>query len=280
MSTTVIKPLIAPLRFLLVVAGVLVLISGVQLFIFAEQTDRWFAWTIKPPLTAAFLGGAYWSSMFLEFLAAREAFWAHARVATSAVLTFTVLTLGVSILHLDRFHFGSQDPVTLTATWAWFVVYAAVPPLLATLLVIQWRTPGADPSLEAPLPAWLWPIIGLQAAALFTAGAMMLVAPQVFTVLWPWQLTPLTARAIGAWLVGLSVAAAHVLREGDFTRVRIVQISSTVFVILQVIALARYPAEVAWNDPRLWVYAAFLAGILAVSLYAWRAASVHRRQAV
>lgn len=280
MVTATIKPIIAPMRFLLVVAGVLVLISGVQLFIFSEQTDRWFAWTIKPPLTAAFLGGAYWSSMFLEFLAAREAFWAHARVATSAVLTFTILTLGVSLLHLDRFHFGSQDLVTLIATWAWFAVYAVVPPLLAALLLVQQRAPGADPPLAAPLPAWLWPIIGLQAAALFTVGMMMLVAPQFSMALWPWQLTPLTARAIGAWLVGLSVAAAHVLREGDFTRVRIVQISSTVFVILQAIALARYPAEVAWNDPRLWIYAAFLASILAVSLYAWRAASARRRQAV
>jgi multisubunit Na+/H+ antiporter MnhG subunit len=272
-----IKPLIAPVRVMLILAGVLVFISGVQLFVFTEQTDRFFAWTIKPPLTAAFLGGAYWSSTLLEWLAARETQWARARVAVTAVLAFTLITLIVTLIHLDRFHLNNDDPLARTAAWAWLIVYAIVPPVLAILLAVQVRASGGNPPVVAPLPAWLWPIIGLQAAALLTVGAMLLVAPGFSAPLWPWQLTPLTARAIGAWLIGLGIAAAQVLREGDVMRVRGVQISSVVFVALQAIALARYPDTVSWSDPRLWGYILFLASILAVSLYAWRAAEAFRR---
>lgn len=105
----------------------------------------------------------------------------------------------------------------------------------------------------------------------------LLVAPGFAAPLWSWQLTPLTARAIGAWLIGLGIAAAQVLREGDLMRVRNVQISSVAFVALQAIALARYPTVVSWSDPRLWGYLLFLASILAVSLYAWRATGLFRR---
>ena len=47
--------------------GTLTLLAFVVLFGGAAATDRYFAWTIKPPATAAFLGAVYaagscWSS--------------------------------------------------------------------------------------------------------------------------------------------------------------------------------------------------------------------------
>ena len=72
------------MRGLLVAASVLVFLAGFQLFILTEQTEHYFAWTIQPPLTAAFLGAGYWSSFLLEFLASRERIWARARVAVPA----------------------------------------------------------------------------------------------------------------------------------------------------------------------------------------------------
>lgn len=195
----------------------------------------------------------------------------NGRVTT--VLAFTLITLVVTLVHLDRFHRDSDDVLTRTAVWAWLIVYAVASPALVVLLVMQMRAPGGDPPLVAPLTAWLWPIIGLQAAALLAVGAMLLVAPGFAASLWSWQLTPLTARAIGAWLVGLGIAAVQVLREGDMMRARGVQISSAAFVALQALALVRYPAMVSWSDRRLWGYILFLAGILVVSLYAWRMAA-------
>jgi uncharacterized integral membrane protein len=64
------------MRTLLLVASVLVFIIGIPLFLLSGQTDRYFAWTISVPLTAAFLGAAYWSSFLIEFMASRERVWA------------------------------------------------------------------------------------------------------------------------------------------------------------------------------------------------------------
>jgi len=45
---------------MLLLASVLVFIIGIPLFVLPELTEINFAWTINVPLTAAFLGAAYW----------------------------------------------------------------------------------------------------------------------------------------------------------------------------------------------------------------------------
>jgi hypothetical protein len=79
------------MRGLLLAAGALVFLAGFQLFILTGQTDLYFAWTIQPPLTAAFLGAGYFPSFLLEVLAAREREWARTRIAVPAIFTFTTL---------------------------------------------------------------------------------------------------------------------------------------------------------------------------------------------
>ena len=92
------------MRRMLMIASVLVFISGTQTFVFAERTAELFAWTVNPPITAAFLGAGYWASGVVEFLASRKRVWAEARVAVPAMWLFTLLTTIATLLHLDRFH--------------------------------------------------------------------------------------------------------------------------------------------------------------------------------
>lgn len=262
-----IRPLTVGMRRMLLAASALVFIVGIQLFVLTEQTDRYFAWTIAPPLTAAFLGAAYWASCLLEFLAARERTWAHARVAVPAVLVFTTLTLVATLLHLDRFHLDS------VFGWVWVAVYAVVPPLMLALLVQQLRAPGRDPARAAPLAPWLRLALGLQAALLLPFGAALFVAPLAAAPLWPWMLTPLTGRAVGAWLLGLGVAAAHMARENDLRRDRVALAAYALLGVLELLALARYAGALDWAAPRAWVYLLFLVSVLAVGLAGWRAAA-------
>src|SRR5207244_4892791 len=97
-AAAAIRPLAAGLRRLLLVASGLVFLAGVPLFLGTEHTDLYFAWTIAPPLIAAFLGAAYWASCLLELLSAREQTWARARLAVPAVLVFTTLMLVATLL--------------------------------------------------------------------------------------------------------------------------------------------------------------------------------------
>ena len=57
-------PLTRELRCSVAFAG-LALVAGFLLFPLAQETDRFFSWTIQPPLTAAFMGAAYWAAFVL-----------------------------------------------------------------------------------------------------------------------------------------------------------------------------------------------------------------------
>jgi hypothetical protein len=266
--TPAVKPLSVGMRRLFLVASLLVLSVGVPLYLLSGRTDRTFAWTISPPLTAAFFGANYWGSFLLELLSARERVWARARVAAPAVLVFTTLTLVVTLVHRDRFHFGAEHEfITRAGTWFWLGVYVSVPPVMAVLLVRQLRLPGGDPPRVAPLPAWLRALLAAQGLVMLALGVALLLAPLDAARLWPWRLTALTARATGAWLAGLGVAAVHVVWENDLARVRWALVSLTATVVLQFVALARYPDTPDWEGPAAWLYAAFLALMLVAGAY-------------
>ena len=49
------------------------------------------------------------------------------------------------------------------------------------------------------------------------SAGRLLIAPTAVMALWPWTLTALTGRAIGAWLIGLGIAAGHAASFVDRT---------------------------------------------------------------
>jgi len=263
------------MRILLTIAGGLVFLAGLQLFVFPERTGEFFAWTIDVPLTAAFLGAGYWASVALEWLAARERLWANARIAVPSVFVFTSLTLVATLIHLDLFHLDSSiDLSTRLATWAWIAIYASVPVFLVVLFVKQMRLPGDDPPSAFAMPRAMALVLSVHAILLPAMGAYLFVAPDSAMSLWPWSLTPLTGRAVGAWVLSLGVAAAHALWENDLRRVRVAAAGYTAIGILQAIALARFPDTVEWGEAQAIVYVVVLASMVAVGLWAlWGARS-------
>ncbi|AUI52938.1 hypothetical protein [Arthrobacter crystallopoietes] len=246
-----VTPLIPPMRWLLYVAAFLVFLAGLVLFVFPLRTDEWFAWTVNPPMTAVFLGAAYWSSAGLEVAGARAANWGLAKLAVWPVFVFTSLTLVVTLIHIDRFHLSADaPPLARIATWMWLAIYAMVP---VAMLIISWlqtrsRRPGPKtvtaerPALPLSLRLLLMGIGGV----LLIFGTALLVLPLPTAMLWPWPLTELTARAIGAWLVGLGWAAMQGQLSGDARAVRSVALTSVIFVLLQSVALLRYGADLTW----------------------------------
>jgi hypothetical protein len=255
------------MRGLLVAATVLVFLAGLQLFVFTERTDRYFAWTVEPPLTAAFLGASYWASAAFELSAARQRSWDRARIAVPTVFVFTTLTLAVTLVHLDRFHLGAAfESATQAVTWAWIAIYLIVPLLMTVIWWRQARVLGGDSTRSAPLPSGVRTIVAVQAVGLLALGLALLVAPTWAASAWPWELTALTGRAIGAWLTSLGVAAAHALIEGDRDRLQPATRAWVVFALLQAVALLRYPSTPDWSGASAWLYVLFLASALVVGV--------------
>lgn len=255
------------MRALLWVAGALVVLAGVQLVVFSERTATHFAWTINPPLTAAFLGSAYWAAAAFEWSAARARSWAEARIAVPAVFVFTVLTLLATLIHLEKFHLGdSFDVGTQFVTWVWIAIYAIVPVIMVVLWWRQTSVVGDDPPRLRPLPLWLRALVAAQAGLLLVVGAALFITPERAASWWPWDLTPLTGRAIGAWAFSLGVAAAHALWENDVARVRPAAFAYMAFAVLETVSVLRFADDGDWTSVSGFVYLAFLASSAVVGV--------------
>ncbi|HET7078827.1 MAG TPA: hypothetical protein VFM49_15425 [Chloroflexia bacterium] len=264
------------------IISVLALVVGPLLFLLPDRTDSLFAWTINPPVTAAFLGGAYMTALTIELLAARERIWARARVVYPGMILFTTVTLIATLLHLDKFHFAAPGLFAKFTAWAWLIIYALAPPVMLALLVYQLRAPGGDPAHRAPLPSWFRGVLVAQAVIMMGLGIALFLAPPTFAGLWPWALTPLTARAVGAWLIGLGFAVAHAAWENDWELIGIAMIGDIVAGGLQLLVLARFAGTLQWAAPNVWVYLVFLlamVGIGAYGVYATRRFAVRAPQA-
>jgi hypothetical protein len=256
---------------LVVIFLALTLLSTVTLYLASTRTDRYFAWTLDPALSAAFLGAGYASGFVLVALTARERVWARARIAYATVSVFVWVTLLVTLLHLDRFHFDAPGWFPRFLAWLWLVVYVVVPPWMTALLIAQHRAPGTDPEVTRPIPPPLVVALVVQGVVLTTVGVALVVAPTRAADLWPWTLTPLAGRATGAWCVALGVAAGLAAREKDLSRLRAAAATYVCLGLLQAGALVRFSGDVEWDHPAAWGYVAVLVLITITGGYGWLA---------
>lgn len=256
------------MRYLLMGFGGLTLLAFVALFVGATRTDQYFAWTIKPAASAAFLGAAYGAGCVMVLLALRSGTWSSARIPYLAVYGFTLLTLLATLLHLDRFHFRTPGAVPSFAAWLWLAVYVVVPVTMTFLLILSRSSPG--PARARPIPM-TWPVraaLVLQGGAFLLVGLVLFVVPRTQSVLWPWTLTPLTARAVGSWLLAFGVAALLALRVGDLGPLGVIAAAYGTLAVLELAVLWRFSDQVRWGSAASWVYLAMLATMGALSVSA------------
>ena len=252
-------------RLLLMVFGALTALAYLALFVMAARTDRYFAWTIAPPATAAFLGGAYAAGCVGVALGLRSGRWPAIRVPYVGILVFTLVTLIATLWHLDRFHFDAPGSLARFAAWLWLAVYALIPIAMLAMLLLQGRRTEAADHERPPLPVQL--LLGAQSLVLLAVGVLLFAAPASAQLLWPWPLTPLTARMVAAWLFGFGVAIALGLRQTDRAQPGIAAAAYAVLAALELVVVVRYPEVVRWSSPAAWVYLAVATSILGASLY-------------
>ena len=241
-------------RMLLLIASFLVLVVFVNLFFLTEETDQYFSWTVNPPITAAFMGAGYGASVILEFMSSRKRTWAESRAGVYGVAAFSYLILLATVMHRDRFHFNADDWYTSVGTWAWLAIYASVPLMLSVAAFDQWQLGGGDPVSTRPISRPLRLLICLHGLLFVQIGALLFIAPEQAAVVWPWELTALTGRAMGAWLVGIGVTIVQLARDGDWEWTKPASLSYICFVILIVIAVARYNGSIAWDEIQIWLF--------------------------
>lgn len=271
------RPLLRGLSLLFLLASGLVLVATVQLYVLTERTDRFFAWTIAEPLTAAVDGGFYLAAFTLLYPASRARAWGEVRPIAWGVLTVSTLKLGATLLDLDPFHLAEGPLTARIAGWGWLVVYVAVPIALAALIAAQLRTPGGDPTPVAPMPRTIRWVAGVLAGILVAIGVLLFAAPAATAARWPWPLTDLTARALAAWFGGIGVVAALAVLDGDLIRMRSLWWASVALAVIQGIALARYPDAFDWGSTAAWLYVGLFVAVGLAGAWAWRLSSMSTR---
>jgi hypothetical protein len=264
------RPALPGLSLLFWVATGLVVVASWQLFVLSGLTDRFFAWKIALPLTAAIDGAFYLAAVILLVSAARAQTWSEVRHVAWGVLTISTLKLAATLIHYRLFHFDHGQLTARIAAWGWLVVYAVVPIALVLLIWAELRTPGVDPPPAVPMPRPFRWLAGFLALALVAIGLGLFFSPASTAEHWPWGLTPLTSRDLGAWFVGIGVVGGVAVLYGDLVRSRPVWIGSVALAVLQGVALARYSDSVDWGSATAWLYVALFAAVGISGVWGWR----------
>ena len=237
-------------RVLLWAVVLLAMLAGFVLFVFSDRTDHLFAWTIEPPITAAFLGAAYLSASVMAFLSVRTDRWREARAMAVGIATVTPLLLAVTLIHLSKFRLSSFAGV------AWMVVYVSLTVLAPVLIATQVRGLPNERGPRRPAETALGLVL---AAGLCTVGAVLMLSPSSASSFWPWRLTTLSAQAIGSWFVAHGLTAGWLVWRGQLLRVRAAAVGYATFGALGLVALLRYRSTLSLGSPRTAVAYAALA---------------------
>lgn len=251
------------MRFSILFAAALVALAAIPLFFFSERTDEFFAWTIQPPLTAAFLGAGYWAVALAAVLSIQQREWTKVRIVFPVVVSGVVLILLATLLHLDRFHLDSPIFTAKLEAWAWLILYVGLIPLIIWGYWQQRREPGVELERQTHLPQWLRILMGITGTVMVLVGIGLFLLPvEVASAAWSWQLTPLTGRMTGAWFAAIGVSLVVGVRENDYHRVYIASSAYIAYAILQTINLLRYSDTVQWSSPTIWLLIMVLVSLL------------------
>ena len=236
------------------------LVAFVLLYGFPGETDRLWAWPIKSHMTSmllasAYLGGCYF---FLRVLLV-ERRWAAVRAGFVSVALFATLLGVATVLHWDKFAHGK------VAFWLWAGLYFTAPFLVVAAWLANQRyaaRPAPDQPRLGRMPRRV--VSDLGGLAVLT-GLVMFVAPARVITVWPWPLTPLTCRVVGATFC-LGAAGLGVLADDRWESVRLMRQVQLVMFTLILVAVVRARHEFFTDRPLTWVMGAGFLALFAASV--------------
>jgi len=249
--TRVVAYVIIP--FLVVAAFLLLVLPG--------GTEQHFSWTINPPVTAMLLGSAYAGGIWFFVQVATQRHWHRVRHGFPAVLVFASLLAAATFLHWDRFHFGHVSFIT------WVVLYVTTPVLVLIAIVLELREDdGAPEADELTIPGpWRY-VLALVGAVASVTGLVLFAVPSLLIGVWAWEVTPLTARIVGAVLTLPGMVNIWMLWDSRWSAFRRVFQAQLVSLACIVLAIGVRFGDLEWERPAAWLFTIGIAVSAAVYL--------------
>jgi hypothetical protein len=238
-STRVVSAAIVP--FLLLAFAVLVP--------WPTDTKRLFAWAIKPTMSAMILGSVYLGGAYFFVRTALARRWHAVAGGFPPVATFAALMGIATILHWDRFIHGN------VAFWLWVALYVATPFIVFGVFVRNRREYVAATGTELVIPPLAAAVIVAGGGLALLTSAFLYLFPDEAIDIWPWPLTRLTARMLGA-IFALGLAGLGAWHERRWSAARILVQVAGIMVLLILVAGMRARHEFDPSNVLTWLFAA------------------------
>jgi multisubunit Na+/H+ antiporter MnhG subunit len=231
-------------RWICLAVSAILVAAVLVLWIAPGRTDELFAWPIKPEMTPLFMGSAYGAGAFFFARGFVSTRWHHISAGFPGIAVFAALMFLATLIHWDKFNHGDAPFVAAASFYAWTIVYAISPLLVAWAWVRNRHTDaGAPDALDAIVPRGLRVVVGVGGAAGAAFGALLFLVPDLGVDHWPWELTPLTARVMGSFLVEGGLIALFLARDERWSAWRTLTQTTVVGASLLLVSTAR-----AWSD--------------------------------
>lgn len=211
------------------------------------DTKRLFAWDIEPTMSPMVLGSVYLGGAYFFLRVVRASKWHTVAGGFVPVGTFATLMGVTTVLHWDRFVHGN------VAFWLWVALYFTTPLLVFAVFFRNQREYDSEADSSGRIgvaPAGALVLSGVISLAMCL---FLYVFPARGVAIWPWHLTPLTARMLGA-IFALGVAGIGAWWERRWSAVRILLQVAGVMLVLILIAGARAHSEFDASNALTWLF--------------------------
>ncbi len=250
-------------------------VAFIILYFWPNDTDKLFAWTIKPTMTPMMLAAAYFGGIYFFTRAILAEQWHLVKVGFLPVTAFASLLGIATILHWDRFNHSH------ISFYTWATLYFTTPFLVIAVWLRNRTTDrGTVEPDELIIPPVIRLFIGIIGLITLAVSLLLFLQPNLMIRQWPWMLTPLTARVVGAMfalpgIVGLGIAA-----EKRWSAARIILEAQAFSIAMILIAAARAWSDFAQSNAVTWLFIGGLSFLLVSIAALYGSIEMHRRNAL
>ncbi len=103
---------------------------------------------------------------------------------------------------------------------------------------------------------------------LAAVSAVLVIAPEQLIATWPWTLTPLTGRVLGAMFALSGFVGVEIALDRRPGAARAIVQAQAIAIAGILLGLVRAAGDVSWATPTTWLFAAGMVAVLAVNALA------------
>lgn len=200
-----------------------------------DRTTELFAWTIRPEMTPIVMGAGYGAGVYFFARVYAADRWHTVAPVFPGIATFTWFMAVATAIHWESFNHGHY-------TFAlWVFLYAVTPLIVPGIWLLNRRTDPGGPGTETrPLPRTVRLLGGGLGLAVSLSSVLLFALPSLLIDVWPWAVSPLTARILAGWFALFGVVNVAAASDPRWTGSRILIQSQAVGFGLVLVGALRY----------------------------------------